>query len=519
MHFVRVNKSETQICNGPLDGPSDIVLTFSTSVYERTKLEKNDNVYVESNRYLQTLSQQQQDTIFDVYQRIHDEIKRSPQFEVLSENLKKLVSELYKYLDIGNIERWVFGFNKIRYPTSVSTSVTADLNPAKTYIRADYDALVVLTIALRFMLPVWGAYQMCVLPTVKGKFKEYVAAQLLTESTLINHRSVKRLQLFIENQISPNAKKEAAILSGLGTEELPDWLLGGALVKRLAVADIHDEGGLIRNVYGFVHNYLTEMDQYWGGLRPKNAEGGDDENSDFSIMERYRGKKLRSEGDIRAASVYVTRDSGRGAVFVPEDHIRLTHHIDPTVPMELIAACYQNNAKSPLQNIVQEWQVILAQFVMYRTSMSPKSVASLNKAELTNVVFVVAQAVLIHWGFIHIGLLMKAEPLQLLSQNQMLQMPTMSRITAKTMEPLEKTYPYELNGTKASTNKRQANVAYVAINELATMMNKHHWVIPYEAPLIALLGPLHIMNPGPVTSDVQETLALLSIRLNTKGDI
>lgn len=511
MHFVRVNKSETHVCHG------DVVLSFSTSVYERTKLEKNENVYVEANRYLQTLSQQQQQAIFSVYQRIHAVIERSPQFEELTSSLKALISELYTYLDINNIERWVFGFNKIQYPTSVSTSVTADLNPAKTYIRADYDALVVLTIALRFMLPIWGAYQQCSLPVVKGKFKEYIAAQLLKDTSLINHRSVKRLQLFIENQIPSNAKKEAAILSGLGTEELPDWLLGGALVKRLAVADIHDEGGLIRNVYGFVHNYLTEMDQYWGGLRPKNAEGGDDDNSDFSIMERYRGKKLRSEGDLSASSAYVTYMSGRGTDYKVEDLIRMTSQIDKTIPVELVIACFQNNLMAPPQNAVQEWQVYFAQFLYFKEVMSAKSVASVNKSKLTELILVATQAVLIHWGFLHLGLLVKAQPQLLSNQNQLLQMPNMSRITAKTMEPLEQTYPYELNGTKASTNKRQANVAYVGINELATMMNKHHWVLAYEAPLFNLLGPHNFASPGPVTADIQEVIAQLAIRLNHKG--
>ena len=85
----------------------------------------------------------------DVYRRIHAEIARMTQFEELAENMTRLVTELYNQIDIGDVERWVFGFNKIEYPSAVSTTVTADLNPAKTYVRADYDALVVLTIALR----------------------------------------------------------------------------------------------------------------------------------------------------------------------------------------------------------------------------------------------------------------------------------------------------------------------------------------------------------------------------------
>ena len=232
--FVRVSKNETQIRT------DQEVLTFSTSVYERTKLEKNENVYSEINRFLQTLPDEQKLQIFNVYKRVLAEIRMSSDFNRLTDSITAMTSELYNLVDIQRLENWVYGFNKINYPTSVSAAVGQDLNPEKTYIRADYDALVILTIALRFMLPIWGEYQTITLPTVKGKWKEYVAARLLTNTTLINHRSVQRLSVFIENHILPTAKKEAAIIAGLGTEEVPEWLLSGALKCKIGRASCRE---------------------------------------------------------------------------------------------------------------------------------------------------------------------------------------------------------------------------------------------------------------------------------------
>ena len=510
--FVRVSKSETQI-----KGDNE-TLVFSTSVYERTKLEKNENVYSEINRFLQTLPDEVNASIFSVYKRVITFLRHSSDFNILTDNVTNLVAELYNLIDIQRLESWVYGFNKIVYPTSVSSSVGQDLNPDKTYVRADYDALVILTIALRFMLPIWGEYQAITLPEVKGKWKEYEASRLLTKSTLINHRSVDRLSVFIETHIPLTAKKEAAILAGLGTEQIPEWLLAGALVKRLTVADIHDEGGLIRNVYGFVNNYIKEMDQYWGGVKPKNGDGGDDDASDFSIVEKYRVKKLRSEGDARASVVYVTLDSGRDGFPDLRDHLRMAKQIDPTIPDNLVAACFRATVLSSPQHTVQDWQVTIAQLIYYKKAMSPKSVAVLNKVQLTNYVFVVAQALLFHWNFIELALLIKAVPYVVEDSSVMMHMAPLDRIAAKTMEPLDNTYPYKLNTTKAATNNRQANPAYVSIGSLTSTMNKHHWCRNITDDLLPFIS-YKIDNPtGPISDTIQEDLANLAIRLNTRGN-
>jgi hypothetical protein len=510
--FVRVSKNETHIRN------DTETLVFATNVYERTKLEKNENVYSEINRFLQTLPDEQQVQLFNVYKRILAQLRHSSDFNILTDSITALVTELYNLIDIQRLESWVYGFNKINYPTSVAATVGQDLNPDKTYIRSDYDALVILTIALRFMLPVWGEYQTITLPEVKGKWKEYVAARLLTNTSLINHRSVQRLSIFIETHIPSTAKKEAAIIAGLGTEEVPEWLLSGALVKRLAVADIHDEGGLIRNVFGYVNNYIKEMDQYWGGLRPKNAEGGDEDSSDFSIIEKYRGKKLRSEGDGRAAVVYVTLHSGRDGVPLLLDPMRLAKQIDPSVNEDIVRACYLTNMNSAPQTSVQEWQVILAQLIFYRTSMSPKSIAGLNKQQLVDYVFVASQALLLHWNFVELALLIKAVPLVIADESVMLHMSQLDRIAAKTMDPLDKTYPYKLNTTKAATNNRQANPAYVGIGALTQQMNKSHWSRNVSEELKPFLNYQIENLVGPISDTTQEDLAQLAIRLNSRGN-
>lgn len=506
--FVRVSKSETHVKF------KNETLVFATNVYERTKLEKNENVYIEINRFLQTLPEDQQLQIFGIYKRILAQLRASSELSSLTDAVTALVTDLYNLIDIQRLENWVYGFNKISYPSSVSATLGQDLNADKTYIRADYDALVILTIALRFMLPIWGEYQQITLPEVKGKWKEHVAAQLLTNSTLINHQAVQRLSVFIETHIPATAKKEAAIIAGLGTEVVPEWLLGGALVKRLTVADIHDEGGLIRNVYGFVHNYVKEMDQYWGGLRPKNAEGGDEDNSEFSIVEKYRSKKLRSEGDGRATVVYVTMASGRDGTPDILDYIRIIHAVDPTVDEDLIRACYLSNRNSPPQENIQEWQVTIAQWIFYKDVLSPKSIAGLKKDHLTDYIFVMAQCILIHWGFTELALLIKAEPLRVLDTSVMYHMGQLDRITAKTMDPLDKCYPYKLTSTKATTNNRQANTAYVGIGLLTASMNKTHWCRNITPELRNYISYNPEYAVGPISETTQEDLAQLAIHIN-----
>ena len=69
------------------------------------------------------------------------------------------VNKIYQYLFVDELEKWLSMQRDIRYPTTAVEKVNEDLDKKKTYTRQDYFHLVVETIGLRMMIPIWGEYQ------------------------------------------------------------------------------------------------------------------------------------------------------------------------------------------------------------------------------------------------------------------------------------------------------------------------------------------------------------------------
>lgn len=490
--------------------PTGEIVNFACGTYERTKLPKSGDIFAEINRFLASLPVNRQQLIWETYREMHNEltnVRASSNMDDLPDRLRSLTTELYRLIDIDDLERWAFGFIKIDYPSAVMATVTNELNPEKTYVKSDYDYLVVLTLAVRFMMPIWGEYNRTIL-TLVGKHKEHQSLYLLADTKVIEHTAVRRLVVFIESMITSNTKTSAMILQGQGTEQLPEWILAGVLVKRLAVADINHEGGLVRNIFIFVLHLVNDLDNMFGGLRPKHGDGDSDDGNEFSQLERYRGKPSRTTGDAINSEVYITLLSKSKTMFVVEDPIRLAKALDPSIDERLVAVCFTNAVNRPISPVAI-WQLTLAQWIFYPL-ISPTAIAGLTLVQLSNIVLVATQAILIHWGYTHMGLLVKAAAMRL-DSNQMRPAFGTTRVTAKTMDILNELYPYTLKG---QSNGRQSNPAYVSINSLNEEMLKSEWILAIPAELQSLCDEQGIPPVGPIPGSNPEMLAQLVIKLN-----
>ena len=63
----------------------------------------------------------------------------------------------------------------------------------------------------------------------------------------------------------------AAILAGLDENQVPSWLLGNALVRRIATAELMQRSNpmpantIITDVYNFIDSLSNTMDKHFGG--------------------------------------------------------------------------------------------------------------------------------------------------------------------------------------------------------------------------------------------------------------
>jgi hypothetical protein len=479
------------------------VLEWDVSIFERTKLPQIEDVFREVNDYWAFIGANRQLRIFAIYKEIHSVWLSTVDIYQMGQVLMGLLERLYNEMPREELEHWVKFHAKVRYQEGLLHEYKADdTNPGRTYLYADYQGLVVLTVAVRPMVPIWGEYIDRVKKELGGMFKEFFALKLMARTWVVTSPYADRLRLYIESSNLHTATNNAAIIQGLGSDELPEFLLAFVIVRRISVGDINfspEHGSIISNIYGFVSTMLGDFDRRFGGrITDKNPEdsGGDDESS---LLETYKVKQSVTIGDVETFLIYM------------EDIYRLTDKIDPTVPRDLIDYCVQNT--SMLQTMpISQFQLTFCQWLIAKV-LPPKSIPLLNKPTLLRIMGAV-QAILWHWGFQELACLMTSAKLE--QGNEMMMMADIkTRISNDLLDTLNQLYPHADQAEKQGSARR-SNVAYSAALGLMQLIAANPWQILAPEAMRKTCPQVNAKGIMSCPGDIVERILKLVIRINQK---
>lgn len=505
-------------------------LPWPIVVFEKTNLRTVLDAFGKINQYWAWLPQERRVKIWGVYREIwmiFQEISTTPEvlragalakstLKQLIEATAPLIKELYDLMPLSELETWVERHGQIRHPDTLKEELDAeDTVPDKTYLKADYQGLVVLTIALRPMVPIWGWFLSLVQKETKTTYKEYKAMGLLSQASLITSQPVLRLRRYIEATIGTSPswddKMAAAILDGLSSADLPDWILGLVMVRRMALGEVDagdTRGSIISNIYSFIFYTLRELDKKFGGVKEKNPQKGDDDPmQDQSRLEAYNKAEDLSAGDRADFGVYA------------ENPLGMARDMDPTIPEDLVAECVKH-ARLQDTRPVEEVQLRLMTWVLCsgRNDKGLPSQAMNYVTKRYNALMNcmgVTQALLLHWDLPLLAAIVTAAPMAI-EDGVMTDTMGLAKITPRYMEQLQKLYPYVLpeGGTKG-------NPAVVEIQQVVGLLNEVPWVctLPdnmlnqYPAIELDMLGRIRL-HPHQDPTSLGDRLARLVILIN-----
>lgn len=463
-------------------------LPFSIKIYDRTKItsSNSNNLFKEINRYMAYLPSNRQNEIFNAYKKISEIMAPGSSYEMSLPWLTAEVNKIYQYVYVDELEKWVSLQRDIRYPNTAVEKVGEDLDKVKTYTRQDYFHLVVETIGLRMMMPIFGEYQTYIKSSSGTQWKELVAMRIFTKCDLYHYSAVSRLRAYCESFIESDDKHiSSAAFSGLSSSELPDWLLAGAIIKRLTVASLDDnldKGGLVKNIYGHVTNALNGIDDNFGNVKPKNNTDLDDEDS--SNLEKSRPKQMSTTGEIEAFKYYFAQRAIDMNEPVVEDAIYQANRLDPTIPVELVQDCFTHNLYNHKFNQVTIPMLYLAKFIYYDIA-EEEAIDELSLVTVNVTLFSVCQALCIHWGFLNAAIMFNAIPVEG-GSNLIEGSGDLKRPQTVTANRLIELLPHKL--VINSSNERQKNVATRSLTELKNIFPRCQWEIYLPPTLQSMLN-------------------------------
>jgi hypothetical protein len=476
-----------------------------TKGLEATEDPFQDSVFREINAFMATLPGDRQQRIWDAYAEIHELFDQNYEVMAMQNRLQLLVSRIYDEIQYEELYAWAEASPMIHIPMSLKTAYGENDPKDMTYLRQDYFDLAVLAVAARPMVPIWGEYIPLIKDDVDNTFKEFVAVKLLYRTYVPQCKPWHRLLRYIEASINHRAKEatlHSALLSGLSTSQLPEWLLANTLVRRTSMVPIsnrNDGPNLITDVYGYVDGTLQSSGhrRFSGPVSPKRIKKDDKSEQQESLAESYKIKQEVSDGDVMMANHYFS---------MPE---AIVEDLDPTIDMAKLHACL-GSIDAMMSQDVHQFQRTLAQWVLAKV-VSMRYLTLVNKPSLMNAM-AAAQALLWHWGFFDLAALLTAKEIR--QEDEFISPQEMRlKIPPELMAEMESIYLNKYSVKEKQVTPRLANPGVRSVDAMFALIATSDWQLSAPKELQAVAAKVQGSRKMYVPSDIRIQLAQLLIHL------
>jgi len=469
---------------------------------------EKDLVFKEINAYLKSLPNEKQARMWEAIKRLHDVITTTQELLLAKAKLQNLVKALYDEIDYEDLRRWCSMSSLIQIPLTIKADYEDNDLRETTYLRSEYFDLLVLAIACRLMVPIWSEYMQRIRDQVSNTTREYEAVQLLYKSRIIQWQPYTRFHQYMQRSISNKAKAstlQSVTLSGISTDEFPDWLLANTLVRRTCVAPLdttHEGPNIVTDAYAYVSSTLrsTGHKRFAGSITDKESHRNEKSEQKESPAEAYKIKQQIADGETVQASVYA------------HDYIEsLVYALAPDMDPDKLKACLDGMEELADRFLPLPHQIVLTQWVNY-TVFNPGYARTIQRASLLRLM-AGTQAILWHWGFYDLAALVSATEIQR-SEDEFLSMQeSWSKIPNDLMDRMQQIYPHALPTKAKQSTLRQSNAGALSVEAFYRLLTDKDWYLQCPAPLFTLTS--HVANTRKmyVPSDIRSQLATLLIRL------
>lgn len=439
----------------------------------------SDAMFVELNGYWETLPDEEQDIIFKLYTTIHDDIYDSPsQSERVRWVRKALGVLLDKHHPFAAISEFMEG-KEIRSTDNVKEVFDTDLHDSisrqTTYIKSEYRELALLTIIIRAVAPIWNLIG-TLSPSQNDRagskvYHEIEMFSMLADSKLITCDAFKRLEEFVgaswdkyENGKNKQEAKDSilsSVVAGLGTSDIPNYLLATSVVNKLAIRELNtfrDEGDLITHVYQRIDNEVGKLATKFAKMKPRVATRGGEDEDKTGYLESFRTREVVRRDVHMVTQIYL------------KNYRKVKKDLDADIPNSLIKECFDSFKEyKPLP--IRDDQKVMVQWVLAKL-VPARAISHINRDAMLSAM-AITQAALIHWRFRNIAMLMSAKPV-VSTENSLLITTPFDAVTADLRSRLNEVYPH-FRHSKNTTSIRQMCPGLQALEAYTKMFADQMW--------------------------------------------
>lgn len=475
-------------------------IIWPTPGYKSASIVDRENLFNDLNELIAKFDQERQAALWDVYSNVRNIFDNVFDQNEMHNALKVEVAKLYEIVGYTDIRSFVYRSGRIEFPPNLKTDYSDNDRrtrnfEARTYLKEEYIDLVILVMAFRFMVPIWGEYVTIVTKNSGNLYKEGTALDLLRDANILNWSPMKRLRSYIEFSIDDNRIGLSVLFGGLSTIEIPKHLLALAVVRKLAVSPLNpktDSDNLIKILYNFVTGTNGRMDSRFGGnvgTKRLIKENGEEDNS--SVWDMYKINQDVPDGDKILVEVFT------------ENVSLMAQKVFPGISQSKVDSCLVRACKLVRLDVAPH-QMALCKWVMGKV-IAPDSIEALSKTALLNVM-AVTQAVLWELGLIELAISVTASKVELDVDDTFTAIES-NKMEKLLVERLHALYPYWRQDTGKLNLAKRTNVAIQAINEICKEANVCEWLSNAPKKLNSGFPQLTVYKTWRLSSDIRSQLA------------
>lgn len=503
-------KTGTRTLNIPSSTNSEDVLRYINVVFEN-------------------LTAEQQTLIFDAYRRIREIMDTVIDVSMVARNLTSVVTDLYSHLKYDDVVDIVKRKIHIHVPPKVveryedmEISERSQENRnylVTTYLRSDYVKLVTMAIFIKPMIPIWSEYiRMSEASTSKSTYRESIAMNLISKTEIMKLEPFDRLRDYIRANMNtvmtqggrrPNTT--TAVLGGLGTSELPDWLLAKTIVRKLIFIELStadDNSSVISIIYKNVESEMASLSRkFKGEVRPRKKPHGDrDDSEDKSVLEIYKMQQEHSDGDILVTPIYMEKSIEEIASKFEQ---LMGVELDRTTLMDFYIITSENR-----KHILTDAQMTILGWIVHPL-IHIRGLDYINLDAFAKLK-AIAQTYLWVEGFKEMALLLTALEVRDDTGGFLGGLDSKNLISKQNVATLMELFPH-YQDRRSRESERQRNVACITINAICDEISRCDWNIVMSPEYINSINSKLIDDYGTMVppSTIRDQLAEIIIGLNT----
>lgn len=449
----------------------DEKLMFNVKVYMKKLFDRTDasyyDIFEQINDYWKQLSQADQTHVFNMYKGIHallnDTFRPNDYFSQIHEKCLALVN----YHSYDKLSVWLSYKSTIGVPDDIKSEyIDSPDNPGtreRTYIRSDYAGLIVLSLALRVMVPIWGDYISMIEKERGVKFKEFFAFRLVAGADVQKTEAYEKMRVYIQHTIDANPFNISSVMTGVSSEDYPEWIVAQTVVRRVCIGDLRKIGGR-GNLVSVLHKYVMG--------RIKDG----DSSPESSIKFKRIDPNSREEGRLSTIEIYKLKgDLAPGKItelqVSADDPYAIARRIVPNIDLRLVDECIES-CRDLREVDLSEPQRILLSWIT-KPAFSHKSYHYLKPDPIVKLVGV-AQAILMHTGYYFLAALISSRVYHVDDTLIISNGGTNTRVPREILDELNTIYPYMNTSGKANKQSEESSVLE-DVDKLVDMFKQNGW--------------------------------------------